>query len=103
MGVLETAGSISAVEKLGWLGLLGGFFVACVKVVQWCYNFQAEHDAFKKHLLETESLTQRFLVVEESTKIAKEERKEIIAELRGLRAEINNVLKLMVRGHQHDG
>ena len=42
----------------------------------------------------------RFVAIEEAVKVAKEERHEMIEEIRGLRKEIGDVLKLMVNGYQ---
>ena len=96
MGLAESIGAASAAEKIGWLALAGGFFVTCAKVVKWFYNFQTEHDAFKKHLIDAEPLMPRFIVMEQEIAHAKRERVEMLEEIRGLRRDISAVLNAML-------
>lgn len=96
MGFLETAGSISAAEKIGWLGLIGGFCIAAVKVVRWIASFQSEHDEFKRHLVEAELLIPRFLAMEESSRIAQVERHETLKEIRGLRQDLKDLYTMLI-------
>ena len=92
--------SVSAASKIGWLGLIGGTFLALVKTVRWVANFSEEHTRLMVHLVKAEPMLVEFALMRESVRVAKEERNAIIEELRGLRQEINEVLKLMVTGYQ---
>lgn len=92
--------TISGAEKVGWLTLGGGTIVACSQVIRFLAKFFREHEMLLKNMNETARLVTRFPVIEEGIKVAKEERSEILIELRGLRSDINDVLKLMVGDHQ---
>ena len=91
--------AISGAEKVGWLGLIGGTVLAAVQVVRFLATFFREHEMLMKNMEKTAALVDRFPVIEENSRAAKEERNEIIEELRGLRREINDVLKLMIQVH----
>jgi hypothetical protein len=78
MGLLELGGA-SAAEKIGWLGLGGGFFVAFYKGVRWLSR------------------------LEQAAEIAKEERAEMLVEMRGLRSDINAILTRMANQRFYDG
>lgn len=93
--------STSLAEKIGLAGVMGGTIVALVKSVKWIGNFSTEHTLLLDHLKEASPMLVRFVAMEEAQKAAKEERKEIIEEIRGLRGEIHDVLKLMVKGPQN--
>lgn len=92
--------SLSGAEKIGWLGLVGGIIVALVKVVKFIYNFSEEHDMLVANMKQTSPLVTRVTIAEIDLKVIKEERGEILEEIKGLRQDINDVLKLMITGHQ---
>ena len=95
--------STSLAEKVGVLGIVGTFLVALIRVWRWVSNFNVEHELLLKHLQEATPLIERFIAMEEAAKTAKIERAEMLEELRGLRQEINDVLKLMIEGYQRGG
>ena len=95
--------SVSNAEKVAWLGLIGGFCVAVVKVVRWFSDFSEEHRLLMEHLKETAPLIPRFLKIEEATRIASEERKEMLMELRGLRSDLNELYTTLIARSNTNG
>lgn len=73
MGFIESVGAASAAEKIGWLGLVGGGCVTIVKVIRW------------------------LAALEKAAEIAKEERKEMLEEIRGLRMDLNDLYSILIQ------
>jgi len=92
--------SISNAEKVAWLGLIGGFCVACVKVVRWVANFSEEHTLLMSHLKEVAPLVPRIITMEETTRAAKEERREMLEEIRGLRQDMNDLYTALIKRNE---
>ena len=94
--------STSATEKIGWLGLMGGIFVALVQAGRWVSNFGSEHEAFKAHLLRAEPILARFPVLEAANLTAQRERQEMLEEIKGLRKDINDLFRYMLQKDRSD-
>jgi hypothetical protein len=95
--------SISNAEKVAWFGLIGGFCVATIKVVRWLANFSEEHRLLMEHLKEVAPLVPRIITMEETTRQAKEERKEMLEELRGLRQDLTNLYTALIKNYEERG
>ena len=93
--------SINDAEKTAWLGLIGGFCVATVKVVRWLHNFSEEHSLLMEHLKEMTPLIPKIIRTEELVRVAQEERKEMLEEVRGLRRDLTELYAALIANNGH--
>jgi hypothetical protein len=89
----------SAAEKIGVvtgiMTLLGGIGIAFVKTVRFFAHFSEEHMRFLEYMARAEPMAERIASLEEGARMAATERHELLEEIRGLRRDINDVLKLL--------